>query len=65
MIGGAILAAWIPFWQFLSALSTLDLMRTSGGHPSIGTFFLPKGLADGLTVLGIGMMVYAFTLLSG
>jgi len=60
MIGGGILAAWIPFWNFVSTLSTIDLMRTAGGHPSIGTFFLPRGIADGLTVLGIGVMIRAF-----
>ncbi len=64
MIGGAILAAWIPFWQFVSALSTIDLMRTSTGRPSIGTFFLPRGLADGLTVSGIALMVFAVVLLA-
>jgi hypothetical protein len=60
MIGGAILAAWIPFWRFLSVLSTIDFMRTSTGRPSLGTFFLPHGVADGITVLGLGVMVYAF-----
>lgn len=64
MIGGAILAAWIAFWRFVSALSTVDLMQTSTGRPSIGTFFLPRGLADGLTVLGVGLMVFAFLLLA-
>jgi hypothetical protein len=64
MVGGAVLAAWIPFWTFASALSTLDFMRTSGGHPSIGTFYLPAGISAGLTVVGIGVMVYAFILLS-
>jgi hypothetical protein len=64
MIGGAILAAWIPFWTFASGLSTIDFMRTSGGHPSIGTFYLPAGISAGLSVLGIGVMVYAFILLS-
>jgi len=59
MFGGAILAAWIPFWKFVSALGTFDLMRTASGHPSIGMFFLPAGLADGLTVVGIGMIVYS------
>jgi len=39
-------------------------MRTSSGHPGIGTFFLPRGLADALTVVGVGVMVYAFILLS-
>ncbi len=64
MIGGVILAVWIPFWNFLSALSTIDFMRTSGGHAGVGTFFLPRGIADGLTVLGIGVMAYAFVQLA-
>src|SRR6202162_6461565 len=53
VIGGAILAAWKPFWSSLSALSTFDFMRTAGGHPSIGLLFLPTGLADIVTVLGL------------
>jgi hypothetical protein len=64
MIGGGILAAWNPLWAFISALSTFDFMTTSGGHPGIGTFFMPRGMADGITVVGIGVMVFAFILLS-
>lgn len=64
MIGGGILAAWNPLWAFVSALSTFDFMTTSGGHPGIGTFFMPRGMADGITVVGIGVMVFAFILLS-
>ena len=63
MVGGAILAAWIPFWTFLSGLSTIDFMRTSSGRPSIGTFYLPASLSAGLSVVGTGVMVYAFVLL--
>ena len=65
MIGGSILAAWIPFWTFLSALSTVDFMRTSTGQPSIGTMFLPVGISSGFTVLGISVMVLAFVRLAG
>jgi len=65
MIGGAVLAAWIPLWNFISFVSTVDFMRTSSGRPGIGTLFLPRGIADGATVLGIGGMVYAFILLAG
>ena len=64
MIGGALLAAWIPFWTFLSGLGTIDFMRTSGSRPSIGTFYLPPAISAGLTVVGIAVMVYAFVLLS-
>lgn len=60
MIGGAILAAWTPFWTFASTLGTLDFMRTSSGQPSIGNFFLPPGISSGLNVVGIGVMVCAF-----
>lgn len=65
MIGGGILAAWTPFWTGLSALSTLDFMRTSTGQPSIGTMFLPVGVSSGFTVLGIFVMVFAFIRLAG
>ena len=54
------LAAWIPFWTFASAVGTKDFFGTSSGHASIGSFFLPRGVADGLTVVGIGVMIYAF-----
>ncbi len=64
VIGGAILAAWIPFWTFVSAVSTVDFMRTASGHPSIGTFFLPRGIADGVTVVGFGVIIFAFVLLA-
>src|SRR3954452_25407650 len=64
MIGGAALAAWIPLWNFISVVSTIDFVRVNGGRSSIGTFFLPRGIADITTVLGIGVMVYAFILLS-
>lgn len=57
MICGSALFAWVPFRR---AICALGLMRISGDHPSIGTFFLPTGLADILTVVGIGVMVYAF-----
>jgi hypothetical protein len=60
MIGGGILSAWTPFWKFLSFLSTVDFMRTAGGHPSIGTLLLPPGLAGCITVIGIAVMVGAF-----
>jgi hypothetical protein len=58
VIGGGILAAWIPFWRFVSFLSSFDFMRTASGRPSIGTFFLPSGLADGLWIVGIAMIVF-------
>src|ERR1039458_2089809 len=64
MVGGAILAAWIPFWTFLSGLSTIDFMRTSSGRPSIGTFGVPPSISAGFTVAGICAMVWAFVLLS-
>ena len=64
MIGGGILAAWIPFWTLVSTLSTFDFMRTASGHPSIGTFFLPSGLSNGVIVLGIFVMVFAFVRLA-
>lgn len=64
MIGGGILAAWMPLWRFISTLSTFDFMQTSAGRPSIGTFFLPPGLAHSITVLGIAVMVGAFIVLA-
>jgi len=64
IVGGAILAAWTPFWTFVSGLSTIDFMRTSSGRPSIGTFYLSPTLSSGLNVAGLGVIVYAFILLS-
>jgi len=64
MVGGVILAAWTPFWAFVSGLSTIDFMRTSTGRPSIGTFYLSPTLSAGLNVVGFGVIVYAFILLS-
>jgi len=59
MAGAVLLAAWIPLWTFISTLSSFDFLMTSTGRPSVGTFFLPRGLADGVTVAGIVVMVWA------
>ncbi len=56
--GAALLIGWQKLWAVISALSTLDFMRTASGHPSIGTFFMPVALADAINLFGLTILIY-------